>query len=92
MSVLLIAGFFATALLYASVGFGGGSTYSALLALYGFDYKLLPVLSLVGMFLVNPAFYLQTARDPIFIYGFTGLILLYVVGIAWLRRMIDLKV
>lgn len=44
---LLIAGFFVTALLYASVGFGGGSTYSALLALSGFDYRLLPVLSLV---------------------------------------------
>lgn len=43
---LLIAAFFVTALLYASVGFGGGSTYSALLALAGFDYRLLPVLSL----------------------------------------------
>jgi len=53
---------------------------------------VLPVLSLVGMFLVNPGFYLQTASDPIFIYGFTGLILLYVVGIVWIRRMIDLKV
>jgi uncharacterized membrane protein YfcA len=47
MPVLLIAGFFLTALLYASVGFGGGSTYSALLAIFGFDYQLLPVLSLV---------------------------------------------
>ncbi|UIP05968.1 sulfite exporter TauE/SafE family protein [Erythrobacter sp. SDW2] len=47
MPVFLVAGFFVTALLYASVGFGGGSTYSALLALYGFDYRLLPVLSLV---------------------------------------------
>lgn len=44
---LLIAGFFITALLYASVGFGGGSTYSALLALADFDYRLLPALSLV---------------------------------------------
>lgn len=44
---LLIAAFLVTALLYASVGFGGGSTYSALLALAGFDYRLLPVLSLV---------------------------------------------
>ena len=35
-----------TALLYAAVGFGGGSTYSALLALSGFDYRLLPVLAL----------------------------------------------
>ncbi|NOU02817.1 MAG: sulfite exporter TauE/SafE family protein [Novosphingobium sp.] len=40
-------GFFATALLYASVGFGGGSTYSALLSLIGFDYRLLPIVSLV---------------------------------------------
>ncbi len=43
----LAAAFFATALLYASVGFGGGSTYSALLALSGFDYRLLPVLALL---------------------------------------------
>lgn len=42
----LAAAFFVTALLYASVGFGGGSTYSALLALVGFDYRLLPILSL----------------------------------------------
>lgn len=43
----LAAAFAVTALLYASVGFGGGSTYSALLALAGFDFRLLPVLSLV---------------------------------------------
>lgn len=38
--------FFATALLYASVGFGGGSTYNALLSLAAFDYRLLPIVSL----------------------------------------------
>jgi uncharacterized membrane protein YfcA len=43
---LLAAAFALTALLYAAVGFGGGSTYSALLALSGFDYRLLPILSL----------------------------------------------
>lgn len=43
---MLAFGFFVTALLYASVGFGGGSTYSALLALAGFDYRLLPIVSL----------------------------------------------
>lgn len=42
----LIAAFFATALLYASVGFGGGSTYNALLALSGVDYRILPLLAL----------------------------------------------
>jgi uncharacterized protein len=39
-------GFFATALLYASVGFGGGSTYSALLALAGTSVAILPIISL----------------------------------------------
>jgi len=44
--VLLALAFAVTALLYASVGFGGGSTYSALLALSGLDYRLLPLVSL----------------------------------------------
>jgi len=44
--VLLALAFLVTALLYASVGFGGGSTYSALLALSGLDYRLLPLVSL----------------------------------------------
>ena len=43
---LLIAAFFITALLYASVGFGGGSTYNALLALAGVDYRVLPLIAL----------------------------------------------
>lgn len=47
MALWLPLGFFATALLYASVGLGGGSTYSALLSLAGFDYRLLPILALV---------------------------------------------
>ena len=46
MSAWLVPAFFGTALLYASVGFGGGSTYSALLALVGTDYRILPIISL----------------------------------------------
>lgn len=42
----LAAAFLVTALLYASVGYGGGSTYSALLALSGIDYRLLPAIAL----------------------------------------------
>lgn len=45
--IWLAVAFALTALLYASVGFGGGSTYSALLALAGVDYRLLPVVSLL---------------------------------------------
>jgi uncharacterized protein len=43
----LAALFFFVALIYASVGFGGGSTYTALLGLWGVDFKLIPVISLL---------------------------------------------
>lgn len=43
----LAALFVVTALLYASVGFGGGSTYSALLVLHGTDYRILPAIALL---------------------------------------------
>jgi uncharacterized membrane protein YfcA len=43
----LALGFFVTALLYAAVGFGGGSTYSALLVLARTDFHALPILSLL---------------------------------------------
>ncbi len=39
--------FLLTATLYASVGFGGGSTYIALLALADVDYRTLPVIALL---------------------------------------------
>ncbi len=42
--IWLTIGFFVTAMLYASVGFGGGSTYSALLALVKTDFRLIPVI------------------------------------------------
>lgn len=44
--IALPAAFFLTAAIYASVGFGGGSTYTALLALSLDDVRLVPILSL----------------------------------------------
>ncbi len=38
--------FFLTAILYASVGFGGGSTYLALLLIWGIPYQVFPVIAL----------------------------------------------
>ncbi len=52
MSALLGLGFFVTAILYAAVGFGGGSTYNALLVLSGTDYRILPSLALACNILV----------------------------------------
>src|ERR1044072_8598724 len=48
----LAALFFVTALLYAAVGFGGGSTYNALLVLAGADYRAVPVIALACNILV----------------------------------------
>ncbi|MDJ0921394.1 MAG: sulfite exporter TauE/SafE family protein [Henriciella sp.] len=45
--ILLPALFFITALLYAAVGFGGGSTYNALLVLHGVDYRIFPSIALL---------------------------------------------
>ncbi|WOE74956.1 sulfite exporter TauE/SafE family protein [Alterisphingorhabdus coralli] len=47
MPWLLAPAFLLIALLYAAVGFGGGSSYTALLALAGTDYRILPALSLI---------------------------------------------
>ena len=38
--------FFLTAILYSSVGFGGGSTYLALLLIWGTPYQIFPVIAL----------------------------------------------
>ena len=62
MPIWLIAAFFGTALLYASVGFGGGSTYSALLALAGTDYRILPILSLACNIVVVTGSTIRFAR------------------------------
>ena len=44
---ILLPLFFLTALIYSTVGFAGGSTYLALLALFGVAYQLMPVTALV---------------------------------------------
>lgn len=50
--LLLAPLFLLTALIYASAGFGGGSTYTALLALWSLDTAVIPVVSLACNILV----------------------------------------
>lgn len=61
----LAAAFFATALLYASVGYGGGSTYNALLALSGIDYRLMPAIALACNIVVVTGGSIRFARAGI---------------------------
>jgi len=44
--IILSILFFVTAILYSSVGFGGGSTYLALLLLWGVPYYIFPLIAL----------------------------------------------
>ena len=44
--IILSILFFVTAILYSSVGFGGGSTYLALLFIWGIPYFILPIIAL----------------------------------------------
>ena len=45
--IILSILFFITAILYSSVGFGGGSTYLALLLIWDFPYYIFPVIALL---------------------------------------------
>jgi tight adherence protein B len=58
----------------------------------GWLLGVLPLFTFIFLFVMNPAFYLGVATDPIFYIGFPIMIGWYLVGIYMIRRMIDLKV
>jgi tight adherence protein B len=58
----------------------------------GWMLTVLPVFTIVSLFILNSSFYFEVASDPIFVQGFTGLMMLYLLGVFWIRRLIDLKV
>jgi uncharacterized membrane protein YfcA len=60
--VVLALLFLLTAILYASVGFAGGSTYNALLALAGVDHRVFPIVALVCNLIVATGGTLRFAR------------------------------
>lgn len=80
----LAAAFFVTALLYASVGFGGGSTYSALLALAGVDYQVLPIISLACNILVVTGGTICFARAGIVPWRDAGVLVILAAPAAFL--------
>lgn len=58
----------------------------------GWMLTVLPLLTIVGMFAVSPEFYLNVAQDPIFLIGLPALMLLYLVGVLWIRNLVNIKV
>jgi uncharacterized membrane protein YfcA len=59
---LLVGAFLVIAALYASVGFGGGSSYTAMLTVMGTDYRLVPIISLTCNIIVVTGGVIQFAR------------------------------
>ena len=58
----------------------------------GWMLTLLPIIAFVGLFTVNPEFYLSVAQDSMFIIGAIILGAMYVLGFVMIRKMIDIKV
>jgi uncharacterized membrane protein YfcA len=84
-------GFFATAVLYASVGFGGGSTYNALLALTHTDFRALPILSLSCNILVVTGACIRFARGRQMPWGGALLLALIAAPLAFLGGLTPIK-
>src|SRR4030095_14823531 len=50
---------------------------------------ILPIGTFVGLFMLNPKFFLDVADDPAFLPGYVALLTLYAIGFYAIRRMID---
>ncbi|WP_338243569.1 type II secretion system F family protein [Aurantiacibacter hainanensis] len=58
----------------------------------GWLLTALPIFAFVGMFMVNPEFYLSVAEERSFLLGFASLMVMYLVGFLMIRKLIDIKV
>ena len=85
MPLWILAGlFFLVAVAYASVGFGGGSTYNALLILSGMDYRLVPAIALSCNILVVTGGIYHYSRAGAFSIGQLMPFIVLSVPMAWL--------
>jgi uncharacterized protein len=87
----LIALFALVALIYASVGFGGGSTYTALLGLWGVNYTLIPVISLLCNIVVVSGGTARFARAQLIDWRAVAPLLLVSAPLAFLGGLVPLK-
>ncbi len=86
----LVPAFLLTALLYASIGFGGGSTYTALLALAELSYGLIPPVSLTCNLVVVSGSTLRFHRAQLINWKECGSYLLLSIPAAWFAGTLSL--
>ena len=86
----LTAGFFITALIYAMAGFGGGSTYNALLVLAEVDYRTIPVLALCCNIIVVTVGSWRFARAGHVDWRRIWPLVIFSVPLAWLGGRLEI--
>jgi uncharacterized membrane protein YfcA len=90
--MIWLASLFAlVAFVYASVGFGGGSTYTALLALWGVDYRLIPVIALICNIIVVTGGTFRFVRADLVSWAQVVPLLLVSAPLAFLGGLVPLK-
>ena len=90
--MLVLALLFAlTAALYASVGFAGGSTYNALLALAGVDYRVFPIVALVCNLVVATGGTIRFARAGLVPWKRLLPLLALSIPAAWIGGMLPVS-
>ena len=82
--IALIFGFLITAFLYASVGFGGGSTYNALLILAETDYQLVPKIALFCNLIVVTGGTLRYHKHRLIPWNLALPLVAFSIPFAWL--------
>lgn len=90
MFVLTIA-FAITAALYASVGFAGGSTYNALLALAGVDHRVFPIVALVCNLIVATGGTIRFGRAGLVPWRRLAPLLALSIPAAWIGGMLPIS-
>jgi len=83
--------FLVTAVLYASVGFGGGSTYNALLVLAGTDYRILPSVALACNLIVVAGGVWQYRRSGALSLGFAFPFVALSIPMAWFGGSVPIQ-
>lgn len=90
--MMWLTGLFAlVAVIYASVGFGGGSTYTALLSLWGVEYQLIPILSLLCNIIVVTGGSIRFVRAGLISWPQVLPLLLVSAPLAFVGGLVPLK-
>ena len=85
----LLFGF--TALLYASVGFGGGSTYTALLVASGADYRVIPLVALTCNIVVVAGNCVRYTKQGLIRWNRLRILIAFSIPAAWMGGRIDVS-